>query len=57
LSIDQLARAADRLNCLPSDVLTWADQAAEKMQQEKVEVLNDRPVDVKQRVIIQALCY
>ncbi len=49
LSIDQLARAAHHLGCLPSDVLNWADQAAAKMQREKVEVLNDRPVDVKQK--------
>jgi transcriptional regulator with XRE-family HTH domain len=50
LSIDQLARAADRLGCLPSDVLTWADQATVQIQKEKkVEVLNDRPVDVKQK--------
>jgi transcriptional regulator with XRE-family HTH domain len=49
LSIDQLARAAKRLGCSPSDVLTWADQAAAQMQQDKVEVLNDRPVDVKEK--------
>ena len=49
LSIDQLARAANRLNCLPSDVLRWADQAAAQIAREKVEVLNDRPVDVKNK--------
>jgi transcriptional regulator with XRE-family HTH domain len=50
LSIDQLARAAGRLACLPSDVLKWADQAAAQIQQEeRVEVLNDRPIDVKQK--------
>lgn len=49
LSIDQLARAAKYLGCSPADVLTWADQAAVKIQQGKVEVLNDRPVDVKQK--------
>jgi len=50
LSIDQLARAANRLGCQPSDVLKWADQAASQIQAEKkVEVLNDRPVDVKQK--------
>lgn len=50
LSIDQLARAADYLGCLPSDVLRWADQAAEQIKQkEKVEVSNDRPVDIKEK--------
>ena len=50
LSIDQLARAAARLGCLPSDVLRWADQAAQQIkQEERVEVLNDRPVDVKEK--------
>ena len=50
LSIDQLARAAARLGGLPSDVLRWADQAAQQIkQEERVEVLNDRPVDVKEK--------
>lgn len=51
LSIDQLARASRKLEVTPSKVLAWADQAVEKIREEdKAEVLTDKPVDVKQKV-------
>lgn len=48
LSVDQLVRASRYLDVTPSEVLEWAEQAVNKIQdEEKAEVLNDRPVDVK----------
>lgn len=50
LSVDQLARASKYLAVTPSNVLQWADNAVKDIeQQEKAEVLNDKPVDVKSK--------
>lgn len=50
LSVDQLARASKYLGVTPSNVLEWADKAVRDIeQQEKAEVLNDKPVDVKSK--------
>jgi transcriptional regulator with XRE-family HTH domain len=52
LSVDQLARAAGFLAVSPSTILSWADQAADKIRQEReVEVLNAKPVEVKERSV------
>jgi DNA-binding Xre family transcriptional regulator len=49
LSIDQLARASKHLRCNPSDILSWADQSVARMVQDNVEVLDDKPVEVKEK--------